>query len=172
MGHASWNLGRTYHDRTLIPMKSLLKLPLLVSAVVIVARVILERTGAPPRLSSALSTLGMTMLICPVYFAARILVRGETRPYRVLLQATVAYGVLTRFMVLPTYWLARSFQWPDHRFESVVRDGVSPFKAYLLTPLNPAVLIMSLIVGCIVGLVTMIVARLFMKKTSRAVLTV
>jgi hypothetical protein len=142
-------------------MKPLLKWPLIVTAIVVIARVLSERSGAPRIVSNALSVLLLTCLICPLYFAIRIALGGEARPYGTFLKANALYAPLARAMIIPTYWLAHVFQWGDARFESVVREGVSPLKAYVLTPLNPFIFLLSIIVGSVCGLVALVVVRLF-----------
>jgi len=119
--------------------------------------------------SNSLSVLLLTCLICPLYFAIRIGQGAEVRPYGAFLKTNVLYATLARAMILPTYWLAHIFKWGDARFESVVRDGVSPFKAYFLTPLNPFIFLLSIIVGSICGLVALAVIRLFSKRPAAVV---
>ena len=145
-------------------MKHLLKWPLIITAVIVVSRVLLERFGAPPAVNDTLSVLLLTVLIFPLYFAARIAKSGEAHPYRMLLKVTVLYALLARAMIIPTYWFARIYQWPEPRFEGVVRPGATTFKAYILTPLNPAVLIASIVVGCGLALLVMAFIRLFTKN--------
>src|SRR5689334_16969503 len=99
-------------------MKPLLKWPLIVTAVVVIARVLSERFGAPSMVSNTLSVLLLTCLICPLYFAIRIGQGAEVRPYGAFLKTNVFYATLARAMILPTYWLAHMFQWGDARFES------------------------------------------------------
>jgi hypothetical protein len=152
-------------------MKHLLKWPLIITAVIVVARVLLERFGAPPAVNNTLSVLLLTILIFPLYFAVRIAKSGEEHPYRMLLKTTGLYALLARAMIIPTYWFAHIYQWPEPRFEGVVRPDVTTFKAYVLTPLNPAVLIASIVVGCGLALPFMALVLLLAKKVSLAVKT-
>ena len=145
-------------------MKYLLKWPLIITAVIVVTRVLLERFGAPPAVNNTLSVLLLTMLIVPLYFVGRIANSGEAHPYRTLLKITGLYALLARAMIIPTYWFAHIYQWPEPRFEGVVRPGVTTFKAFVLTPLNPAVLIASIVIGCGVALPVMALVLLFTKK--------
>ena len=145
-------------------MKHLLKWPLIITAVIVVARLLLERLGAPPAVNNTLSVLLLTVLILPLYFAGRIAKSGEAHPYRMLLKVTGLYTLLARAMIIPTYWLAHIYQWPEPRFEGVVRPGVTAFKAYILIPLNPAALIASIVVGCGLALLIMALVRLFAKN--------
>jgi hypothetical protein len=125
-----------------------------------------DRTSAARTsfVNNVFSVLLLTCLICPLYFAIRIGLGQESRPYGTFLKANVLYATLARAMIIPTYWLAKIFQWGDARFGSVVQDGVSPLKAYFLTPLNPVIFLLSIIVGSICGLVALAVIRLFSKK--------
>jgi hypothetical protein len=149
-------------------MKHLLKWPLIITAVIVVTRVLLERFGAPPRVNNMLSVLLLTTLIFPMYFAIRIAKTSGAHPYRVALQATVLYALLARAMIIPTYWLAHIYQWPEPRFEGVVRPSVTTFNAYILTPLNPAVLVASIVIGYGFASLVMAVVRLFAKKPALA----
>jgi hypothetical protein len=108
-------------------------------------------------------------LICPLYFAIRIALGGEAQPNGTFLKANVLYATLARAMIIPTYWLAHVFQWGDARFESVVREGGSPLKVYFLTPLNPFIFLLSIIVGSGCGLVALVVVRLFYQKPAEVV---
>jgi hypothetical protein len=53
-------------------MRGILKWPLVIAAIVVIARVILERAGASPRVSGLFSVVALYLVICPLYFAFRI----------------------------------------------------------------------------------------------------
>ena len=53
-------------------MRGILKWPLVIAAIVVVARVVLERSGAPPGISGLFSVVVLYLLICPLYFAVRM----------------------------------------------------------------------------------------------------
>ena len=95
--------------------------------------------------------------ICPVYFAIRLGASGVKRPYLSLLKAIAIYAALARAMVIPTYWLAYLYQWPEGRFSTnqggVVGEGVTPLYAYLLIPLGAGLvwIVASVIIGGAVG---------------------
>lgn len=143
-------------------MKGILKWPLVIAAVVVVARVVLERSGAPPWISGLFSVVVLYVLICPLYFAVRIGGSDVSRPYLTLLKTTALYTALARAMVIPTYWLAYLYQWPEPRFSTsqggVVGPDVTPLWGYFVIPLGAAVawIIVSVIIGG--GLGSIIVA--------------
>ena len=95
----------------------------------------------------------LSLIIGPLYFAYKLASTGMPRPYIALAKIVLAYAVLTRLMVIPTYWLAYIYQWPEPRFAAanggVVGDGVTPLAGYILIPLGALVAwaIGSLIIG-------------------------
>ena len=138
-------------------MRGILKWPLIIAAIVVVTRVVLERSGTSPGISSLFSVVVLYLLICPVYFAIRLGASGVKRPYLSLLKAIAIYAALARAMVIPTYWLAYLYQWPEGRFSTnqggVVGEGVTPMYAYLLIPLGAGLvwIVASVIIGGAVG---------------------
>src|SRR3989442_3716307 len=134
-------------------MKGALKVPLIIAAVLVVARVLLERAGAPETINNLLSVVVLYVLIVPLYFAFRIAKAGLPHPYRTLLKKTALFTALARAMVIPTYWLAYTYQWPEFRFSVAgggnVGPGVTPFVGFVGIPLGAAIawIIISLIVG-------------------------
>jgi hypothetical protein len=120
-------------------MKGMLKWPLIVAAVVIVVRVVLEQAGAPAALTNLLSVVALFLVICPVYFAVQIANSGAARPFRTLLMLVPAYAALVRLMLVPMYWLAYYFQWSSFRFSvqggGNVGEGVTPLMAFIVIPL-------------------------------------
>jgi len=146
-------------------MRGILKWPLVIAAIVVIARVILERSGASPRVSGLFSVVALYLLICPLYFAFRIGASDIARPYRTLLKTTALYAALARAMVIPTYWLAYIYQWPEPRFSinqgGVVGPGVTPLLAYVAIPLGAAVawIIGSVIIGGGLGSIVVALRR-------------
>ena len=144
---------------------SILKWPLIIAAIVVVLRVILERAGAPSAVSNLSSVVMLYLVIFPLYFGYKLANTDRRRPYVALLKIVVAYAVLARLMVIPTYWLAYIFQWPEPRFAAanggVVGDGVTPLAAYILIPLAALVAwtIASLIIGGALGSVVIKLRR-------------
>src|SRR5436309_1730741 len=81
-------------------MKGVLKWPLIIAAVFVVLRVALERAGAPEALNNIFSVVVLYVLICPLYFAFRIVKSGAVRPYVTLLKMTALYTSVARAMVI------------------------------------------------------------------------
>ena len=117
------------------------------------------------------SVVVLYLLICPVYFAIRLGASGVKRPYLSLLKTIVIYAALARAMVIPTYWLAYLYQWPEGRFSTnqggVVGEGVTPLYAYLLIPLGAGLvwIVASVIIGGAVGSF-LIAARRFASRAA------
>ena len=103
-------------------MKGMLKGPLIIAAVLVVGRVILEQAGAPGSLNNVVSVVIFYVFIAPLYFAFRIANSGIERPYRTLFKNIALFTALARAMVIPTYWLAYYYQWTAPRF-SVAMGG-------------------------------------------------
>lgn len=156
-------------------MKGVLKWPLIIAAIVVVLRVVLERAGAPEAVNNIVSVVVLYVLIAPLYFAFRIAKTGVARPYLTLLKTTALFTMLARAMVIPTYWLAYYYQWQQPRFSTaqngVVGPGVTPLFGYVLIPIGAALvwIIISLIVGGGLGSIVIAVKRKSAKKVSEAV---
>ena len=138
-------------------MQGALKWPLILAAIAVVLRVVTELAGAPAFVSSLISVIVLYVLICPIYFAIRIVRNKVGRPYATLFKTTALYTALARSMVIPTYWLAYIYQWTAPRFSTaqggVVGPGITPIYAYVLIPLGAALvwILVSLIVGGGIG---------------------
>lgn len=132
--------------------KDILKWPLAVAAVVIVARVIVERAGAPQNVSNLFSAVALHLLIVPLYFALRIGTSSIPRPYLMQLKLVTLFVVLTRAMIIPVYWLAHILGWQQQRFGGLT-PGVSPFTAYVANPFGTAGfwIVASVVVGTALG---------------------
>lgn len=130
-------------------MKGILKWPLIIAAVVVVLRVVSERAGGPPVLSSALSVVALHTLLAPVYFAIRLAGSVVERPYAALLKLILVYAVLTRAMLIPVYWLACIFEWPEPRFDGLYGPDVNAFVGFFGVPFVTALfwIITSVVVG-------------------------
>jgi hypothetical protein len=138
-------------------MKGMLKWPLVIAAILVVGRIVLEQAGAPGWLNNLVSVVILYVFIAPLYFAFRIAGSGIEHPYRTLLKKTALFTALARSMVIPTYWLAYYFQWTAPRF-SVEQGGnvgpnMTPLWGYVLIPFGAAVvwILISLIVGGLLG---------------------
>src|SRR5215467_5409436 len=140
-------------------LKELLKWPLIVAALVVVLRVITERAGAPGFVNSALSVVVLHTLLGPLYFAILIGRSGKPHPYRTLFSAIFLYVIFTRAMILPTYWLARIFRWPESRFSGLANS--SPFVGFIGIPFGTAAfwIVASLVVGGAIGAIVVTVVR-------------
>lgn len=139
-------------------MNGLLRGPLILAAIVVIARVVVERAGAPLWMSNALSAVVLIVLIAPIYFAIKISGSGNPRPYSTHFKTTALYAVLVRAMILPAYWLAFALGWQDPRFAIPPELGNSALAGYVAVPLVTAVfwIIMATIVGG--GLGSLIIA--------------
>ena len=146
-------------------MKGMLKGPLIIAAILVVGRIVLERMGAPETINNVVSVVIFYVLIAPLYFAFRIAKSDVPRPYLTLLKNTALFTVLARAMVIPTYWLAYMYQWPQGRFSvaqgGVVGPGVTPLQGYVVIPLLAAGawIIISLVVGGGLGSIVIKVKR-------------
>jgi hypothetical protein len=140
-------------------LKELLKWPLIVAAVVVVLRVITERAGAPGFVNSALSVVALHTLLGPLYFAIQIGRTGKSNPYRTLFAAIFLYVICTRAMILPTYWLARIFRWPEPRFAGLADS--SPFVGFVGIPFATAGIwiVFSLVIGGAIGTIVLTIVR-------------
>jgi hypothetical protein len=124
-------------------MKGMLKWPLIIAAILVVGRIIVEQGGAPGWVANLFSVVILYVFVAPIYFAFRIANSGIERPYRTLLKKTALFTALARSMVIPTYWLAYHFQWTAPRF-SVAEGGnvgpnVPPIAGYVFIPLSLSV---------------------------------
>ena len=156
-------------------MKGAFKGPLIIAAILVVGRVLLERAGAPDTIDNLLSVVVFYVLIVPLYFAFRIARTGMPHPYRTLLKSTALFTALARAMVIPTYWLAYAYQWQQPRFSTSaggnVGPGVTPLWGYVLIPIGAAVvwILISLIVGGGLGSILIAVKRKSAKKVAETV---
>ena len=134
-------------------MKGILKWPLIIAAIVVVARVVTEQSGAPEVINNLLSVVGLHFVIVPLYLAVRIARSGAPRPYASLFKLIGVYVVLTRAMVIPVYWLGRIYEWPQSRFAGTWGADVAPFMGFIAIPFLTAAfwIVASLIVGGALG---------------------
>jgi hypothetical protein len=142
-------------------VKEILKWPLIVAAVVVVLRVVVERAGAPAFVSNALSVVILHTLLAPLYFAMQLSRTKYPHPYLTLIKLILIYVLCTRVMVLPTYWLARIFNWPESRFAGLAGPDVSPLVGFIAIPFGTAAIwiVASLVIGGALGSVTLAIAR-------------
>ncbi len=149
-------------------MKGILKWPLIVAAVVVVLRIVVERAGLPDSIANVLSVVALHTLIGPLYFAVRIARSSAPRPYTTLFTLIALYVLWTRAMILPVYWLARIFEWTQARFEGLSGPGVSAFRGYVGVPLVTAGIwiVASLVIGGLLGSIVVAIGRFFVGKAS------
>jgi hypothetical protein len=142
-------------------LKGILKWPLIIAAAVVVLRIANERAGGPPLLSSTLSVVALHTLLFPIYCAIRLAGIGMDRPYVALLKSIFVYAVLTRVMLLPVYWLARIFEWPEARFYGLFGPGVNPFMGFIVVPFVTALfwIVTSVVVGGAIGAALLAIVR-------------
>ena len=146
-------------------MKGMMKWPLIIAAIFVVVRVILERLGSPEWINNVFSIVILYILIVPLYFSVRIANSGVERPYRTLLKKTALYTVLARSMVIPFYWLAYYYQWSNFRFSVAgggnVGPNVTPLFGYVLIPIGAMVawIVVSLVLGGGLGSIVIAVKR-------------
>ena len=146
-------------------MKGMMKWPLIIAAIFVVVRVVLEQAGAPGWLNNLFSVVVLYLVVVPIYFSVRIADSGVARPYVTLLKMTALYTALARAMVIPTYWLAYYYQWSAPRF-SVAMGGnvgpdVTPLVGYVLIPVGAALawIVASLVIGGGLGSIVIAVKR-------------
>ena len=139
-------------------MKSLLKLPLIVAVIIVVGRVVVERIGILPQFHNYFSAVALTVLIGPLYFGWKIAGDRMPRPYVTQFKTTVLYVVLVRAMLLPVYWLAFFYKWPEQRFLIPSEAGDGPLAGYVIVPFATAIswILASTLVGG--GLGSLIIA--------------
>lgn len=151
-------------------MEGLMRAPLVVAVLIVAARVASERAGAPDVVSNLISAAVLHTLIAPLYFAVKIGGSDVARPYLTLLRTTALYALLVRLMVVPTYWLAYFFQWPETRFRAdqngVVGPDVTPFAAFVWVPLLLTVswTVGSVMVGGGLGSIAVLIRRMLRAK--------
>ena len=156
-------------------MKGAFKVPLIIAAILVVGRVLLERAGAPETINNLLSVVVLYVLVVPLYFAFRIAKTGVPHPYSTLLKSTALFTALARAMVIPTYWLAYAYQWQQARFSTDaggnVGLGITPLWGYVLIPIGAALLwiLISLLVGGGLGSILIAVKRKSAKKVAETV---
>jgi hypothetical protein len=146
-------------------MKGVLKWPLIVAAVLVIARIVSEQAGAPNMVNNLFSVVVLYLIIAPLYFAFQIVKIHPAHPYKTLLKITALFTALARSMVIPTYWLAYLYQWPQARFSAaqggVVGPGVTTIRAFVFIPMVAAAgwILASLIVGGGIGSIVIALKR-------------
>ena len=144
--------------------KAMTKRPLIIAAVLIVVRVVLEQVGAPEGVNNIFGVAWLYFIV-PFYFAARIAKSGGPKPFQALFKKLLLFSVYTRLMVMPTYWLAYGLGWAAPRFSlamgGVVGEGVTPLQGYIWYPARNALvwIVFAVALGMILGAVTLFIRR-------------
>jgi hypothetical protein len=149
-------------------LKAILKWPLIVAAAVTIIRVILERAGAPYPIPSLFSVVLLHTLLGPIYFAVHIGSSSVARAYAQQFKLVAIYVVLARAMILPTYWLARIYHWPENRFAGLWGPDVNAFAGFVGVPLVTALIwiVISIICGNALGAVIIAILRRLQKPAN------
>jgi hypothetical protein len=139
----------------------ILKWPLIIAAIVVVVRVICERMGVPETVNNLLSIAAMHTVIVPVYIGIQLGRRKSERAFLTLFKLIALYAVLTRIMILPTYWAGRIFQWTNNRFGGLWGEGVDAFRGFVAVPLVTAAMwiVASIVIGGVIGSIVLAVTR-------------
>ena len=133
-----------------------MKTGVIVAAVIIVVRIILEQQGSPEFINNIFGVAWL-YLILPILFALRILARGNTGPFKALLRDVFLFALYTRLMVMFTYMLAYFLKWKAPRFSTSmggnVGDDVSLMMGVLVFPARNAVIwvLFAVAIGMILG---------------------
>lgn len=139
-----------------------LKWPLIVAAILVVLRIVLEKLGAPESINNLLGVAWLHILV-PFYLAYQIQASESARPYRALFKDLFLYTLYTRLMVLVTYWMAYLWQWQSPRFlldrEGNVGEGIGPLQGYLVIPVRNLVVwvVMAMVIGMVLGSILLLI---------------
>jgi len=142
----------------------IMKAGVILAAVIVVLRIILEQAGAPGRVNVIFGVAWLYFLL-PICFALRIASAREAVPFKGLFKDVLIFGVYTRLMVMATYMIAYFLRWNAPRFTPKEGGNVDPsigfLNGFLLIPVRNAVIwvVMVLVVGMIIGGITLAVAR-------------
>ena len=144
--------------------RSMMKWPLIVAAVLVVVRMVLEQAGAPEAANNIFGVAWLYFLV-PVYFAYQIGASGAASPFKALFKKLLLFTIYTRLMIMPTYWLAYRLQWEAPRFSlelgGVVGDDVTALSGYLLIPVRNLLIWvgMATVIGMVLGSITLWIRR-------------
>ena len=145
-------------------VKSLVRIPLIIAAALVVVRLVLELLGLSESITNVFGVAWLYLLV-PFYFASQIAKTGEPKPYMALAKTLVIFALITRLFIAPTYWLAYAMNWGATRFAldngGVVGAGVTSLEGYLLIPFRNLVIwtIVATVVGMILGGITLAVRK-------------
>jgi hypothetical protein len=146
---------------------ALMKIGIIVAAVVITVRIVLEQSGAPEYINNIFGVAWLYVFL-PILFAWSIVHRGEARWFRVLLKDLFFFALYTRLMVMFTYMLAYLFGWEAPRFSTAmggnVGDNMNVVRGLLVIPVRNALIwiMFAVVIGLILGAITV-----WLKKKSK-----
>ncbi len=141
-----------------------MKAGLILAALIVVLRVILEQAGVPHPVNMVFGVAWLYFLL-PICFALRIASSHEASPFKGLFWDVLLFGIYTRLMVMATYVIAYFMRWNAPRFSleqgGNVGENVSKVQGLIVIPLRNAVIwvVMATIVGMIIGGITLAIAR-------------
>jgi hypothetical protein len=144
--------------------KGMMKWWLIVAAVLVVLRVVLEQIGVPEVVNNVFGVAWLYFVV-PIVFAFAISKSGEPKRFKVLVKNLLIFTTITRLMVMPTYWFAYALRWAAPRFSldmgGVVGEGVTPLQGYLIVPIRNAVawVVFATLLGMILGGITLLLRR-------------
>ncbi len=136
---------------------------LIIAAVIIVIRLVLEFSGAPGWLNTVFGVAWLYFIV-PVFFAREIVASGDATPMKTLAVSLFFYALYTRLMVAVTYMMAYAFSWQTPRFllenGGNVGDGVTPLDGYLIIPARNILVwvVAAVLIGMLIGWVTTLIA--------------
>jgi hypothetical protein len=143
---------------------SLLKTGLILAAVIIIIRIVLEQVGAPESVNRIFGVAWL-YFIFPVLFALRIAADGGAGGFKRLVKDLFFFALYTRLMVAVTYVLAYFLQWQAPRFSAAgggtVGPDITPVAGILAIPAFNAVIwiITAVIFGGIIGGITLAIKK-------------
>ncbi len=144
--------------------RKIMRVGLVVAAILIVVRIVLEQAGAPESVNNIFGVAWLYFLF-PALFALGIRAKEYAGPYRMLLKDVVLFAVYTRVMVMVTYIAAYFLKWNAPRFGAAmggnVGENVSVLNGVLLIPIRNALIwvVMATVIGMIIGSVALLLAR-------------
>ena len=134
-------------------MSSLIRLPLIIAAIVVVVRVVLEQIGMPSGVSQIFGVAWLYLLV-PIYFGVNL--AAADYPYKALFKTLLCYVAYTRLMVMATYLAAYQLNWPATRFSveagGVVGESVTAMQGLLVIPVGN--LLIWIVIGTLVGMIS------------------
>jgi hypothetical protein len=143
---------------------AIMKAGLLLAAVIVVLRIILEQVGAPEAVNGIFGVAWLYFLL-PICLALKIATGGEANPFKKLLKDVFLFAVCTRLMVMITYVVAYFFHWQAPRFSTAGGGNVGPdvslVTGILVIPVRNALfwVLFATIVGMLIGGITLWLRR-------------